>query len=99
MSHRTTFVYTRPSTLVEWYVQPESYTNLFKTELIDTGKVVFTTPVFSPDGLTKTHQATWLDDADRIAWIARETTQTEISNRIAYCAANGITLDIVYDDI
>ncbi len=99
MSHRTTFVYTRPNTSVAWYVQSPAYINLFDTELINTGKVIFVPPVYSEDGLTKTHQATWVDDADRVAWIARDTTQTEISNRIAYCAANGITLDIIYDDV
>ena len=99
MSHRTTFVYTRPNTTVQWYVQSPSYVSLFKTELEDTGKINLSTPVYSEDGLTKTHSAVWPNDADRVAWIARETTQTEIGERTAYCAANAIVLDISYDDI
>jgi PHP family Zn ribbon phosphoesterase len=99
MSHRTTFVYTRPNTSVAWYAQPASYAELFKTELLDTGKIILSAVTYSADNLTKTHQATWLNDADRIAWVSRETTQAEINNRIIYNAENNITLDIVYDDV
>lgn len=99
MPHKTTFQYTRPNTSVEWYTQSPAYSTLFKTELVDTGKISFSAPVISEDGLRRTHQATWASDADRLEWLSRETTQAEIRNRLAYCAANGITLNVFYDDV
>jgi multidrug efflux pump subunit AcrA (membrane-fusion protein) len=96
---RITSVIQRKITTVAYPATSEDLATYQQINYINTGKIVSKETHLSPDNLSKTLLTTFASVADYEAYKADETIKASITARDQYLIANGMTLNLLFQEI
>jgi len=96
---RSTVIFTRLNTSVDWYNVTEEYKNYVKTNYVDTGKKTVGYYIISEDGLIKKWVSDYLDQEAKDQWNSDLKIKALVIEREKYSMKNNIKIEIIHESL